>query len=289
MNKDAYFRDTNAAGFLEWTKPLVAGDRDIRVSWKSKGHSFECATLEQAYLGYNWRGKVERNDGSTETFATFDETARFFDYWRQIMGTIMGRNASDPDDHELFIQTAKRIREWGGIRRHGDLDSLGNSAFAALSENARKLDPATGDTENLRTFRHMGSGYSKIYAMIVPSLPIYDSRVACALTSLILAFCREWELPSVPATLALRVPQSQGNRSRNPSVDQYAFPNIWDSATRGSRYAISNLKAAWLIAEMASRGEPFASMEKDRGILALQSALFMIGYDCFDEGALAPI
>ena len=86
--------------------------------------------------------------------------------------------------------------------------------------------------------------------------------------------------------MALGVPQSQGSHRCNPSTDQYTFTKIWDSAAYGSRYAVSNLKAAWLIAEMASRGKPFSSMEKDRAILALQSALFMIGYCCFDQSAL---
>ena len=223
----------------------------------------------------------------TETIATFEETARVFDEWRQTLGAIMDRNASEPDDHQRFIMTAKRIREWGGIRRHGDLEKLGSSAFAVLSANARRLNPVSGDTDDLRSFRHMGSGYSKIYAMMVPSLPIYDSRVACALNSLILIHCRQCELPGVPETLELGVPQSQGNQPRNPSTRPYAFPKIRDSAVYGSRYAISNLKAAWLIAEMAGRGDPFASMQQDRGILTLQSALFMIGYRRFDESALS--
>ena len=286
MKKDAYLQDDDVARFLEWVEPLVAGHTGIHVSWKSKGLPFECATLEQAYLRYNWRGRVERGDGLTETIATFEETARVFDEWRHTMRAIMGRNASELDDHQRFIATAKRIREWGGIRRHGDLEKLGSSAFAVLSDNARKLNPESGDTDDLRSFRHMGSGYSKIYAMMVPSLPIYDSRVACALTSLILIHCRQYELPGVPETLELGVPQSQGNQHRNPSTGPYAFPTIWHSAAHGSRYAISNLKAAWLIAEMAGRGEPFAGMEQSCGILALQSALFMIGYRRFDESAL---
>lgn len=286
MKQEAYLRDPDVARFLEWVEPLAAGRRGIHIRWNSRGHPFKCETLEQAYLCYNWRGRVERGNGSSETITTFQETERVFDHWRRTMAAIMGRGASKPDDHELFILTARRIRQWGGIHKHGDLDKLGSRAFAVLSDNARRLNPASGDTEDLRSFRHMGSGYSKIYAMMVPSLPIYDSRVACALTSLILIHRRQYELPGVPETLQLGVPQSQGNQPRNPSSHPYAFPTIWHSADHGGRYAVSNLKAAWLIAEMASRGEPFASMEKDLGILALQSALFMIGYRRFDESAL---
>ena len=275
-----------SSGFLEWAEQLVAGHKGIHVRWRSRGYLFECATLEQAYLRYHWRGKVQHGDGSTETITTFQETAQVFDEWRGMMQGFIGRNASDPDDQMRFIQTAKRIREWGGIRKHGDLDNLGNSAFAVLTENAIRLNPESGDTDDLRSFSHMGSGYSKIYAMMVPSLPIYDSRVACALTSLISVYCRQCELPGVPETLELGVPQSHGNQHRNPSTPPYTFPKIWDSGTHGGRYAVSNLKAAWLIAEMAGRGGAFANMGKDRGTLALQSALFMIGYRCFDESAL---
>ena len=92
----------------------------------------------------------------------------------QTMRSIMSRNASADDDLDRFILTVKRIREWGGIRRHGDLDKLGSGAFAVLSDNARRLNPVLGDTDDLSSFRHMGSGYSKVYAMMVPSLPIYE-------------------------------------------------------------------------------------------------------------------
>ena len=76
MKKDAYLQCTDVARFLEWAEPLVAGHTGIHVSWKSRGHRFECATLEQAYLGYSWRGRVERGNGSSETIATFEETAQ---------------------------------------------------------------------------------------------------------------------------------------------------------------------------------------------------------------------
>ena len=66
--------------------------------------------MEQAYLRYNWPGRVARGDGSTETIATFEETARAFDHWRRTMAAIMARGVSKPDDHELFILTAQRIR-----------------------------------------------------------------------------------------------------------------------------------------------------------------------------------
>ena len=121
--------------------------------------------------------------------------------------------------------------------------------------------------------------------MMVPGLPIYDSRVACALTSLILTHCRELELPQVPEALQLGIPQPKGKQCRNPSVAPYHFLNIWDSSKYGGAYAVSNVRAAWLIGELVTRCSPFSSLPANRHSLALQSALFMIGYRCFDEQA----
>ena len=57
MNKDAYLQDTNATQFLDWMEPLVTGHQGIHVNWKSNGNPLACATLEQACLTYNWRGR----------------------------------------------------------------------------------------------------------------------------------------------------------------------------------------------------------------------------------------
>ena len=86
---------------------------------------------------------------------------------------------------------------------------MAQSEMEVLFANARLLDPTSGDADLrvLRTgeIRYMNSGYSKIYAMMLESFPIYDSRAACALTSLIRAYCVEWKLPSVPEPLRLGV------------------------------------------------------------------------------------
>ena len=52
-------------------------------------------------------------------------------------------------------------------------------------DNANLLDPRYGDADNLKGFKFMGSGYSKVYSHMIKDFPMYDSRVACALTSLI--------------------------------------------------------------------------------------------------------
>ena len=115
---------------------------------------------------------------------------------------------------------------------------------------------------------------------MIDGFPMYDSRVACAVTSLIWLYWRENHLVQIPEQLRLGVPPKLGeNIDRNP----FGFPKLrWGQDTK---YAGSNLKAAWLLGELADRGE-FATLPVERRVWALQSALFMIGYKPLDPGTL---
>ena len=142
---------------------------------------------------------------------------------------------------------------------------------------ANRLDPETGDTGSLKGFSYMGAGYSKIYSLMVDGLPMYDSRVACALTSLIWLFCKEASLPEVPQYLRLGVPNPKGDRvDRNPQRGTFRFPDI--QGAQYSLHAKCNLKAAWLLGELAQKGR-FAELSHELRVDALQAALFMIGYE----------
>ncbi len=189
--------------------------------------------------------------------------------------TVAADPATDADK-DRFKDAAVSVMKWGGITRYDKLCELGKEALRELKENARRLDPEHADTNNLRGFKYMGAGYSKIYSLMLDDFPIYDSRVACALTSLIWIFCVEKHFQRIPEHLCLGVPNGRvGNR--NPC----GFP----STNGGRRYADSNLKAAWLLGTLANRGK-FATLPAEHRVIALQSALFMIGYMPLKQDAI---
>ena len=121
----------------------------------------------------------------------------------------------------------------------------------------------------------MNSGFSKIYSLMLDGFSLYDRRVACALCSLIRAYCEESWLATVPPLLSLGLPPSQGRVQRNPSADPLQFHRLWHG--RQWKYAVSNLMAAWLLEPMAELGS-FAALPIERRLLAVESAMFMIGY-----------
>ena len=166
--------------------------------------------------------------------------------------------------------------EWGRVRRgERRLRALGDQALPALAATACLLDPATADLNRLSDVSLINSGFSKIYSLLLDGFPIYDSRVACGLASLVRLFCEETGRPEVPAALAFGIPPSQARAPRDPSCGALVFPRIWTPR----RYAESNVMAAWLL-DVLSQQSPVVELESERQ-RALQSAMFMIGYTVY--------
>ena len=95
-----------------------------------------------------------------------------------------------------------------------------------LFSNARLLDPACADALKAGGLTFMGAGYSKIYSLMLDDFPIYDSRVACSLTSLIRLYCRDQGLPGIPDLLMLCVLPNASTSDRDPSDETYRFPIV---------------------------------------------------------------
>ena len=156
MNKEAYLSEGNLEQFVEWAGHLVRGEWGLEHSYQGKGPAFECSTLYQAYQQYLWP-----NSRSGESAG---DTMDRFDGYR-----------------------AKEIVEWGGINNL-DVSTSRHWGHMSPAELQRYIDEVkrvfhldSADTDRLRDIKQMSSGFSKIYSALVPGLPIYDSRVACAL------------------------------------------------------------------------------------------------------------
>ena len=255
MNRSTYLAHPDVRAFIDWAAPLVTGKRKLMHSWHSpKLGRFSCQSIWAAYQSYSWNGQG------------FDEMVECLGEYGHVL-----RNT---DDGDRFLSTAKEVMKWGGINNEKGLSRLGNQALPVLRNNAIMLDPKRAETDDLTGLQYMGAGYSKVYSLMIDGFPMYDSRVACALTSLISLHRKENSLTSVPEQLRLgTLPQHRSKEDRSPP----GFPRIrYDPASK-VRYADSNLKAAWLIGALADLGE-FGTLPAERRVWALQSALFMIGY-----------
>ena len=274
MKRSDYLAHRDVEGFVEWTSHLLNGDWHLEHSWKGKGPAFECRTIYEAFQRYRWPNSVNGDDFKD----TIQKFAAFHQAYREI-GSIRS-----VDDRNRFVAISRAVAAWGGIR----LPKLDNWAKmeprrldAYIANSKRKLNPTTADTNDLRGFEYMSSGFSKIYTALVPGFTIYDSRVACALTCLIRLYCKSSRLFSVPSALILGVPPGRGGTNRCKS------PAIYPSQT--VKYAQANLKAIWLLQRMVEQPGEFTNVPENQRVDALQSALFMIGHSGLKDDSIPEI
>ena len=191
--------------------------------------------------------------------------------------------ASDADQREFFI-IAKEIVEWGGINNL-DVSTHRHWGHMSPEELQRYIDTVnsvfdldSGDTNRLGDIKQMSSGFSKIYSALVPGLPIYDSRVACALTCLVRLFSLDTGTNLPGDELVFPVPANRGGQSRCKR------PGIYHGQER--KYAEANLRTAWLIQRLVDDPGESAGVPESRRADGLQSALFMLGFTGLRDDAV---
>jgi len=273
VNRDLYRADAAVLEFVDWMTPFLTGERQFFHRWTSpRWGSWACESLFDVYLRYDWPFSVVLpNQPSPTRGRTFADSVGVFNTL-----SAMLRAKSEIGDAESFLAAAKAVVGWGGVRQNlRRLDALGSGALPTLTAAAAQLNPRSADTLALQNVLHMNSGFSKIYSLLLDGFPIYDSRVACALASLVAWHCREASLKGVPDLLAFRIPPSRSGR-RNPSDGAIRFGPL--RYTQVGEYAVANLHAAWLLEMLAQIGR-FGALHNSERVLALQSALFMVGYE----------
>lgn len=270
MQRADYLSQPKVTGFTHWAGHLVRGEWGLQHGWKGKGPAFRCDTLYEAFQRYRWPNSVHGE-------SAFETIARFAGF-RQDLDAI-GIIATYAQ-RDRFISKAREIAEWGGIRNLGRLHKLGQLEPSQLQNHltavSRNLNPATADTGELASFRYMGSAFSKIYSALIPGLPIYDSRVACALICLIRLYRHDASISSIPAVLDFGMP------AWNAPLAQRCKTNMWQEP----QYAKANLQFAWLMQELVESPGDFVQVPAGQQVDALESALFMLGYTRLADDAV---
>ena len=272
MKRAEYLRVPHVARFLDWAAPLVTGTRPLRHGWHSpKWGEWSCETLFEAFEAFDWPFRVCLPGASTTSSGrSYRDTVALLDELSQEL-----RVSAEGNDGARFLAAAVAVVQWGQVRQNtAQLCTLGDQALPRLIQSARLLNPNEADLHRLSDVRPLNSGFSKIYSLLVDGFPIYDSRVACGIASLVRLFCEETGREEVPTQLAFGIPQNRGVVSRNPSSERLVFPRLWSTSAR--RYAESNVRAAWVLDALAAY-PPFSELGKERQ-RALQSAMFMVGY-----------
>lgn len=262
MRRSDFLLHPEVLAFLGLLAQIMDGSTPLRHYWVSKnGIVFSCDTLYSAFLQYQWRGSFE------------DKLRSFAEHRRLLKGALeVGGEIGKCE----FLTVACDILLWGRmtLKALRPFESMPpDEMMRYLRETCHALRPHRADLSDLSPVRYMNSSLSKVYSALMPSLPIYDSRVACALRCLVRLHLGGDPSPHSPLHFRIPVHHVGGVRCQTPMT----------SSTKV--HAEDNLKCAWLLSGMLERPGLFFKVGERKRLDAIQSALFALGYWRMEDGA----
>ena len=241
------------------------------------------------------RYRLGNDNGYIENKVVLDKLA-------EKMEEAISSSAAKGQKNEALVGACKELMDWGGTKKENSqtIDriekTIGLHWYLEQVEEIAKNCQYPFDTEQSRNFFKFhgcelvsNAGFTKIYSLAFRRFIIYDSRVCAAIGWLCLNYLKSGKKP-LPNALKFSMLPGRGGDNRNPSFHQVRFPSgarstmkvddksyptyhkHFDGNMRANKlvqYAVENSQSNWLAA-FESEAEKFR---------AIESALFMIGYD----------
>lgn len=284
MKRNKYFQDTSVVKFIDWLSvnlPIlkiclrIGKSRFVPVPIRAN-----ICGIQNVLPHYVWKSSGMRTGNWPQTnilLATLSNQLR-----RAV------RNKNDPQT----LKACKEILDWGGNRnwKVGAWTFLNRgvpSVHKYIKDAGQSFVLAKADEARTAVIK-MNSMLTKVHALYAKDgLPIYDSRVAAAIASLVEMWRVSTHQASSPLPDRLSFPATMLTRSvhrlfpgaRGPGVINYASPNT------PAKWASAKIRLGWIMEKVLGNcndlfpGSPISSRMRQ-----FEASLFMIGYDvaCLD-------
>ena len=281
MNKFEYLSLEHTAKFSQWLSEHILDDT-FHHSWTNRrtGELKEFFCLFDAFEKYEWKfkelNKIKINEGKTFT----ENEAALNKIQFLLKESIKNKN------QDMTYDICCDIMHWGGVQygnvkwltinKKNLIDILKNTSIAFMQDNLLE--------ENINSKQlRFNAGMTKIYSLLVPNFIIYDSRVAASLAWAARNYSASSQLKEIPDELKFPVTNPKESTTtkykkiRNPSEHPYHFPAL----RPGSFHAKWNMKTNWILEKTIHFLDMkiFKAKKIRNPMRALESALFMLGYD----------
>ncbi len=284
MNKDVFLADKYVKGFSNWLELKLDSPNSFSHGYylKLDRRDWSCSCLYEAYKSYWWRFNTfcpvaDRWVSGTSLQESFEYLTRLAKAFRESVRI---------NDIILARKCALSMLKWGGVEKGNRerVNGMGEDVCAHFRDIQEQLVLSVvrlGENQGI----YINSGFTKLYFLLIDDFMMYDGRVGAALGLMVRKFCEENDLYQIPRLLRFsygpgRESRGASNR-RDPSLGRYQFPQL---SFIPRRHLQDNIKASWLLKAVADNTTsrfsrlPQAPPLNER-LTALQSALFMIGYD----------
>lgn len=292
MNQQQFLDDIEVNAFVEW----LAGFADRLLVNLNINRSARVPTavarnvqgFDNLIDSYVWRANWEDDDGTQVDSLCWDSTAQSL----ARLGKKL-RTALESKSAQAVMTACEAILRWGGERNasrgarpflkakhvNGQLVDYLVAAREAFSLKRGRLD-------QLHAIELVNSMLTKIYALASgDGLPIYDSRVAAAIASLVEVYRiethRDWQ--QVPGKLLFPTMAEESRRKLNglhpDALISTGAVMRYQDADMSARWASAKLRLGWIIEDVLRRAPKLLSSQPHSRHHAFEASLFMIGYD----------
>jgi len=310
MNKSEFLSDQDVAGFVNWASIYlleIVVDFDISKKGTGKANGSNGPGLQGEVIGFNavtnayhWRGEWKNNKGGSVTSSDWASSRESLS---QLSQWLKEEVASGSDVRALDACDA--VLTWGGDRagpNKGARPFLKSKADSGeltkyLSEATLLFSLDTADISKLGYIEQMNSMLTKVHALLSDDgLPIYDSRVAGSIASLVEIYRQSTDLKVLPKPLTFKAVDLSERRSVRGLKSGVAvvkpgviYRNPKYKKKDAIEWSSAKVRLAWLIEatlEQAEKnGRPifekntFLDDTAKSRMHAFEAALFMIGFD----------
>lgn len=278
-------RDVNE--FIKWleSKLDTPGSLNHQYYQVKSRRDFNSSCLYEAYEQYWWPYRMNYpENGEQVSGGSFSDSFKHLTKLAE-----MFRSSVQNENEELTRKCALSMLAWGGVlnKNRERLEEMREGVcdyFQQVQERLNLSAVCLGNHDDII----INSGFTKLYFLLVNDFIMYDGRVGAALGLLGRLYAEENGLETIPEAIEFSFgrgktsgSKKQGENRRNPSSERHRLPEF---TGKPYRHLNDNIKASWLLKELANRtSSRFALLPQNpplnKRLTAIQSALFMIGYD----------
>ena len=284
MYKGTFLAGNYVKGFSNWLESKLDGASSFSHGYylKLARQNWRCGSLYDAYKSY-WR-RFNAFCPVANRWISGASIQECFEFLTRLAKAF--RESVRINDIVLSRKCSFSMLKWGGVERGNQerINGMGEDVCAHFRDIQEQLDLSSVRLSKNHGI-HINSGFTKLYFLLIDDFMMYDGRVGAAMGLMVRKFCEENDLYQIPRLLQFsygpgRESGGSSNR-RDPSLGGYQFSKF---SFNPRRHLQDNIKASWLLKAVADNTKSrFSRLPQDlplnERLTALQSALFMIGYD----------
>jgi hypothetical protein len=289
MNKKQFLNDSAVESFIDWLSSNIS---KIEINLKIGKSKFVQNPINEKIIGidkvlqrYQWKSIGMQSGSWGETKARLGELSAKL------------RSALSSKDENATLDACKNILAWGGNRNWnvGAYPFLQRKAKAGtlcnyISKAGTAMLLSDADTTKLSpAIEKMNAMLTKVHALYTEDgLPIYDSRVAAAIASLVELWRKRQNLSGVTLPPTLSFPATVSTRSVYQAFPDTQFDPglIGYDAESSIAWASAKVRLGFILQAVLERNSVLFSGENR--MHAFEACLFMIGYNvkCLADHAI---